>query len=82
MQRNGFAPAGPEYGIRRNGETFGMTSLSLKEAEEMAASLSKDGAKIEIFVMGTGQTVSNKIEQADEVPPAGTKDSLILRQSA
>jgi hypothetical protein len=61
-----FNAAGPEYGIRRDGKTFGMTCLSLKDAEEMAGVLRQEGGKIEIFVLATGQIVANEASQAEE----------------
>lgn len=69
MQRTIFAPAGPEYGIRRDGKTFAMTCLSLRDAKEMAFALGKDGAKVEVFDMGTGQVVATEAEEGVEAPP-------------
>jgi hypothetical protein len=75
MRGNIFSPIGPEYGIRRDGKPFGMTCLSLKDAEEMANVLSKDGGKVEIFVRATGQTVANETGQAVEAGHLAAKNS-------
>jgi hypothetical protein len=65
MQGTIFASSGPEYGIRRNGKTFGMTCLNLKDAEEMATVLGKDGETVEIFVVATGQTIAHETGPAE-----------------
>jgi hypothetical protein len=57
MQGTVFTSPGPEYGIRRNGKTFAMTCLNLRDAREMATVLGKDGEQVEIFVVATGQTI-------------------------
>jgi hypothetical protein len=65
MQGNAFASPGTEYGIRRNGKTFGMTCLNLKDARDMATALGKDGENVEIFVVATGQTIANETGQSE-----------------
>jgi hypothetical protein len=70
MQANMPTPAGPEYGIRRNGNIFAMTCLSLKDAEEMANILRKEGERIEIFLMATGQAVADESRLPDAPNPA------------
>jgi hypothetical protein len=72
MRTNISTPAEPEYGIRRNGNTFAMTCLSLKDAEEMASILGTDGKKIEIFVIATGQTVATETSQTFGSEAPGT----------
>jgi hypothetical protein len=64
MQGHVFPSPGPEYGIRRNGKTFGMTCLNLKDAREMATVLGKGGERVEIFVVATGQTIANDTGQS------------------
>jgi hypothetical protein len=65
MQGHVFASPGPEYGIRRNGKTFGMTCLNLKDAREMATVLGKAGERVEIFIVATGQAIANETGQSE-----------------
>ncbi len=64
-----FSPIGPEYGIRKNGKTFGMTCLNLQDAEEMARVLGQDGETVEIFIVTTGQTIAHEARRTEMAKP-------------